>query len=263
MTLLDDVRATPPAGASEAARPDGAGGPDARAAIDTVTGSVVLFTPAHNEERTVARVVARAPHAVRGHPVEVIVVDDGSDDATALEARWAGAEVISLGRNLGLGAAVRVGLATAAARDAVAVAFLDADEEYAPEELERLVGPILDGDADYVVGSRFRGDIQSMRPHRRFGNQVLTRVLRRVARTPISDGQSGYRALSAAAAADAEVIHDFNYAQVLTLDLLAKGYRYLEVPITYRFRTEGKSFVRLLPYLRRVVPAVWRELRQP
>jgi hypothetical protein len=84
-----------------------------------------------------------------------------------------------------------------------------------------------------------------------------------VARAPIGDGQSGFRALSRAAAADAEIVHDYNYAQVLTLDLLAKGYRYLEVPIGYRFRTTGRSFVRPVRYLRRVVPAVWRELNRP
>jgi glycosyltransferase involved in cell wall biosynthesis len=221
---------------------------------------VVLFLPAYDEEATVARVIARAPRTVLGHPVQVLVVDDGSSDATAVRAHAAGADVLSLGRNCGLGAAVRVGLATSVSRGARVVAFLDADEEYAPEELQALVAPILAGEADYVVGSRFAGAIETMRPHRRFGNQVLTRILRRVARAPITDGQSGYRALSAAAAADAEVIHDFNYAQVLTLDLLAKGYRYAEVPITYRFRTEGESFVRLVPYLRRVIPAVVREL---
>jgi len=111
-----------------------------------------------------------------------------------------------------------------------------------------------------VVGSRFAGDIRRMLPHRRVGNRLLTRLLGWVARAPISDGQSGYRALSWAAAADAEVVHDYNYAQVLTLDLLAKGYRYLEVPIGYRWRTVGRSFVRPAAYLRRVAPAVWREL---
>jgi hypothetical protein len=99
-----------------------------------------------------------------------------------------------------------------------------------------------------------------MLPQRRLGNLALTALLRFVARAPIGDGQSGFRALSRAAAADAEVVHDYNYAQVLTLDLLAKGYRYLEVPIGYRFRSTGRSFVRPLRYLRRVVPAVWREL---
>ena len=62
-----------------------------------------------------------------------------------------------------------------------------------------------------------------MLPHRRFGNRVLTMVLARLARRPITDGQSGYRALSARAAASAEIIHDYNYAQVLTLDLVRNG----------------------------------------
>jgi hypothetical protein len=100
-----------------------------------------------------------------------------------------------------------------------------------------------------------------MLPHRRVGNRLLTRLLGFLARAPIGDGQSGYRALSWAAAA--EVVHDYNYAQVFTLDLLAKGYRYLEVPIGYRFRGAGRSFVRPLTYLRRVAPAVWRELNPP
>ena len=123
-----------------------------------------------------------------------------------------------------------------------------------------MVEPVLDGRADYVTGSRFLGHIEHMRPHRRIGNLVLTRLLSLVARRRISDGQTGYRALSPAAASSAEIIHDFNYAQVLTLDLLAKGFRHIEVPISYRFRTTGHSFVKLGPYLRRVVPAVYREI---
>jgi len=225
----------------------------------------VLFLPAYDEEATVGDVVRRTPNEVDGHPVEVVVVDDGSTDDTAAAAVAAGAEVLSLGANRGLGAAVRAGLADAVARGAVAVAFCDADGEYAPEELPGLVAPILAGDADYVVGSRFAGLPRDMRPHRWLGNRVLTLAVRvltwrwRVER--LTDGQSGYRALSRSAAASAEVVHDFNYAQVLTLDLLGKGFRYSEVPISYRFRQHGRSFVRLLPYLRRVVPAVWRELQ--
>ncbi len=106
-----------------------------------------------------------------------------------------------------------------------------------------------------------------MRPHRWAGNRALTwwvaghrpAPLRRARASPTASPATGR--CRPAAAADAEVVHDFNYAQVLTLDLLAKGYRYAEVPITYRFRTTGRSFVRLLPYLRQVVPAVRAELR--
>ena len=223
-------------------------------------GPVVLFMPAHDEEDAVADVVRRVPSEVCGRRVVTVVVDDGSSDATAARAAAAGAEVVSLPANRGLGAAVRVGLADAVARGAAAVAFCDADGEYAPEELERLVAPVLDGRADYVVGSRFAGGPRRMLPHRRLGNVVLTRLLGFVARRPISDGQTGYRAFSPEAAAAAEIVHDYNYAQVLTLDLLGKGFRYAEVPITYHFRTTGDSFVKLGRYLRKVVPAVHREL---
>jgi uncharacterized membrane protein YbhN (UPF0104 family) len=240
-------------------RPGDPGAPPASAG----DGPVVLFLPAHDEEATVAGVVARVPSWVCGRPVQCLVVDDGSTDRTARLAALAGARVVAMGANRGLGAAVRAGLAEALDRGAAVVAFCDADGEYDPAELERLVTPILEGRADYVVGSRFTGQIRRMLAHRRLGNLLLTRLLGWVARVPISDGQSGYRALSRAAAADAEILHDYNYAQVLTLDLLAKGHRYLEVPISYRFRSTGRSFVRPAGYLRRVLPAVWRELNTP
>jgi uncharacterized membrane protein YbhN (UPF0104 family) len=225
---------------------------------------VVLFLSAHNEEASVAGVINRVPATVCGHPVRCLVVDDGSTDGTVAVAAAAGAQVSSLGANHGLGAAVRHGLAAGVASGACVVAFCDADGEYAPEELERLVAPILAGEADYVVGSRFAGQIRRMLPHRRIGNRILTALLRIIARTPMTDGQSGYRALSATAASQAEIVHDFNYAQVLTLNLLSKGFRYAEVPISYGFREAGQSFVRLWAYLRHVIPAVHAELnRQP
>ena len=234
--------------------------PPARVPAADPRAPIVLFMPAHNEEESVGACVRRAPASVLCRPVQVLVVDDGSTDATAARARAAGAQVISVPSNRGLGAAVRLGLAAAVDRGAAAVAFCDADGEYPPEELEALVAPILADEADYVAGSRFLGRIDHMRPHRRLGNMVLTRALSMVARRRITDGQTGYRAFSVGAAADAEIIHDYNYAQVLTLDLLAKGYRYAEVPISYRFRTTGQSFVKLGRYLRNVVPAVYREL---
>ncbi|MCZ7528119.1 MAG: glycosyltransferase family 2 protein [Acidimicrobiia bacterium] len=221
---------------------------------------IVLFLPARDEEATVAAVLEAAPPSIDGHPVVRVVVDDGSHDATAARAARAGAVVVGL-PGLGLGAAVRHGLAEGVVRNAAVVAFCDADGEYDPAELPRLAEPILSGRADYVVGSRFAGGTEGMLAHRRIGNRVLTGVLARLARAPITDGQSGFRALSAEAAEAATVAHDYNYAQVLTLDLLAKGFRYAEVPISYRFRTTGRSFVRLGPYLRHVVPAVWRTLR--
>ncbi|MFD9942176.1 lysylphosphatidylglycerol synthase domain-containing protein [Nonomuraea sp. NPDC059023] len=222
---------------------------------------VVVFIPVHNEEATIGEVVARLPRTVSGRPVVTLVIDDGSADASADRARAAGAMVLPQPRNLGLGAAVRRGLAEASARSPAVAVYLDADLEYFPEDLESLAAPVLSGAADYVVGSRFSGTIERMLPHRRFGNRVLTLWVRWLTRRrDLTDGQSGYRAFSPEAARAAEVIHDYNYAQVLTLDLLAKGFAYQEVPIRYAFRQSGESFVKLGRYLRKVIPAVHREL---
>jgi len=225
---------------------------------------LVAIIPVHNEAATIGAVVAGLPDEVAGRRVSALVVDDGSTDDSARLAAAAGAWVIRQPGNLGLGAAVRRGLAEATALRPAAVVYLDADREYDPAELARLAGPVLDGSSDYVVGSRFTGDIRSMLPHRRLGNVVLTRWVRWMTRRrDLTDGQSGYRAFSPAAAASAEIVHDYNYAQVLTLDLLGKGFVYAEVPITYTFRESGTSFVRLGRYLRKVVPAVHRELNPP
>jgi glycosyltransferase involved in cell wall biosynthesis len=208
-------------------------------------------------------VIERVPSFVDGHPVEVVVVDDGSSDGSDELALAAGAKVVrhESGRGRGLGAAIRTGLATAVSMDCAAVAFLDADGEYDPAELPAMVAPILAGDADYVVGSRFAGRIERMLPHRRFGNRVLTGLTSVLAMRRLGDGQSGFRALSGWAASHAVIGHDYNYAQVLTLGLLRKGFRYAEVPITYSWRQHGSSFVKLGAYLRRVLPAMLRATR--
>ncbi len=223
-------------------------------------GPVLLFLPAHDEAATVAEVVARVPTTVHGRRVDCLVIDDGSRDDTAGRARAAGAEVVRHEANQGLGATVRAGLAEGRRRGAAAVAFCDADAEYDPGDLAALVAPIVAGEADYVVGDRFARGHPDMLPHRWLGNRALTRLTSFVARRRLSDAQSGFRALSPRAAAAAEIVHDYNYAQVLTLDLLAKGLVYAEVPIAYRHRRVGTSFVTPTRYLRRVVPAVYREL---
>ena len=225
------------------------------------TAPIVAMVPVHDEAATIAEVIRRLPSAIEERPVVPLVFDDGSTDGSGRLARDAGAMVVTQPRNLGLGAAVRCGLDVATSLNPAAVVYLDADLEYDPAELGLLAHPVLDGSADYVVGSRFTGDIRRMLPHRRLGNVVLTRWMRWMTRRrDLTDGQSGYRAFSPRAAAEAEVVHDYNYAQVLTLDLMGKGFSYREVPISYAFRSSGTSFVKLGRYLRRVVPAVHREL---
>ena len=224
---------------------------------------LAVVVPAKDEEATLGELLDRVARVtVPGHVLRPIVVDDGSADRTSEVARERGAAVVRHAKNRGLGAAVRTGLGVAVEAGASVVAYLDADLEYYPEDIPELVEPILAGRADYALGSRFLGGARGMRLYRRLGNYAFTALLALLTGCGISDGQSGMRAFSREAAARAEIIHDYNYAQVLTLDLVRKGFRLEEVPIRYRVREHGESFV-TWRYPAKVLPAIWRELRSP
>jgi glycosyltransferase involved in cell wall biosynthesis len=224
---------------------------------------LAVVVPAKDEEATLGELLDRVARVtVPGHVLRPIVVDDGSADRTSEVARERGAAVVRHAENRGLGAAVRTGLGAAVEAGASVVAYLDADLEYYPEDIPGLLEPILAGRADYALGSRFLGGARGMRLYRRLGNYAFTALLALLTGCGISDGQSGMRAFSREAAARAEIIHDYNYAQVLTLDLVRKGFRLEEVPIRYRVREHGESFV-TWRYPAKVLPAIWRELRSP
>jgi glycosyltransferase involved in cell wall biosynthesis len=224
---------------------------------------IAVIIPAKDEGVTIGALLdGISKVSVPGHDLHPIVVDDGSTDATAAIAKGVGAEVVAHPENRGLGAAVRTGLRAAVDSGAVAVAYLDADLEYDPRDIPKLVEPVLSGRADYVLGSRFRGGVRGMRFYRRVGNFAFTALLVALTGARMTDGQTGMRAFSREAADRAEIVHDYNYAQVLTLDLLRKGFRLEEVPIRYRVREHGESFIRW-SYPAKVLPAIWREMRTP
>lgn len=222
---------------------------------------LIIVIPAFNEEATIGELLSRINGVrVAGCEVGVLVVDDGSKDATVRVARSFGARVVSHAENLGLGAAVRTALSEAVSGEAEVVAYLDADLEYSPEDIPALVQPILSGRADYVLGRR--SDVSGMRLYRRVGNVAFSALLSVFCGRWVSDGQTGMRAFSREAASAAEIVHDYNYAQVLTLDLIAKGFSMEEVPVSYRLREHGESFIDWR-YPVKVLPAIWRELRSP
>ena len=222
---------------------------------------LAVVVPAKDEEATIGELLDRIfTVQVPGYKLQTFVVDDGSRDRTVEIAEAKGATVVSHPCNLGLGAAMRTGLRTAVDTGAEVVAYLDADLEYYPEDIPDLVEPVLEGRADYVLGSRFRGRVRRMKLYRRLGNYAFTALLVVLTGRFMTDGQTGMRAFSREAADRAEIIHDYNYAQVLTLNLSRKGFRIEEVPIRYRVREHGESFIRW-SYPAKVLPAIWRELR--
>ena len=220
---------------------------------------LAVIIPAYNEAENLPSTLSRIPRGKLRNP-HVIVVDDGSTDGSAEVARQHGADtVVSHPRNLGLGAALRSGLDAAKRLDARAAVYVDADGEYPPEQIPDLLKPIEDGEADYVLGSRFLGTRERQPFLRMIANRMFTGLLCLASGRRITDGQTGFRAFSRRALECAEIIHDYNYAQVLTLDLLKKGMRMREVAIAYRFRNKGKSFISA-GYLWRVPVAMLREM---
>ena len=152
--------------------------------------SVAALVPAYQCAGMVAAVVS----GVRPLVATLLVVDDGSTDATAEEAFRAGAEVLLLPENGGKGTAVRAGLPLLLSTRATHVAFVDGDGQHAPEDLPALLDAARGG-ADFVIGSRFadRGDM----PAKNFvANATGDRILSRMTGLPVEDGQSGYRVVA-------------------------------------------------------------------
>jgi glycosyltransferase involved in cell wall biosynthesis len=154
---------------------------------------VIVIIPAYNEARMVAEVVRR----VRDHIPDVIVVDDGSMDATGDRAEAAGATVVRHCVNRGLGAALGTGIAAALHAGADAIVTLDADGQHDPAEIAAIVAPIAQDTADVVIGVRTFTDAPF---HRRLFNQIGNLVTRLLFGVRCSDTQSGFRAFSRAAA---------------------------------------------------------------
>jgi glycosyltransferase involved in cell wall biosynthesis len=154
---------------------------------------IVAGIPACNEETTIAKVVVGALR----HADKVLVVDDGSSDATAEIAEKLGAIVLRHERNFGKGEALRTIFDWARRNRVRALVTLDADGQHLPQEIPTVLAPILEGSADVSIGSRFvkRGSSEMSR-HRRIGTKAIGGVVRSISGSPVKDTESGFRAYS-------------------------------------------------------------------
>ena len=201
---------------------------------------LVIVIPAYNEERFIGSVVLKA----RKYSPNVIVVDDGSTDATAELATIAGAQVIRHAENRGKGAALNTALQAARAYAPDVVVMLDADGQHSLEELMRIVAPVLSGNADLVIGSRYLGDSSQTPRHRIWGHWAFNWLTRLASGVPASDSQSGYRAFSPEAL---PVIsfqsRGFSVESEMQFIVNQYGLRLVEVPITVQYQDRPKRNV--------------------
>jgi glycosyltransferase involved in cell wall biosynthesis len=208
-----------------------------RAGVDLHAHPVVVIIPAYNEERFIGSVVLK----LRKYPVTVIVVDDGSSDETAALAEAAGATVIRHKRNRGKGQALNSGILAGRELQPEAMVMIDADGQHLPEQLPELVRPVLAGEADIVIGSRYLKQPKGVPRHRVLGHWFFNQATRLASGVQASDSQSGYRAFSPKAY-NADLFHSSDFSVESEMQFLAHehGLKVMEVPITIRYVDKPK-----------------------
>lgn len=203
---------------------------------------ILILIPAFNEAARIAGVVRQAAGAVPDG--DILVVDDGSRDATARLAAQAGAQVVSHPFNLGYGAAVQTGYKFAVTRGYRFIVQMDGDGQHDAESVARLLAPVKAGNADFALGSRFlAGDSYVPPLTRRLGMAFFRRMVTLITGQPITDSTSGFQAFNRRVftyfASDAFPC-DYPDADVL-IALHRAGFTIVEVPVRMHANTDGKS----------------------
>jgi len=219
---------------------------------------ITVVIPAYNEAEAVGVVVAELVE--RGH--RVIVVDDGSRDATAHAAKRNGAIVLRHSVNRGQGAALQTGIAYAIRNRAEHIVTFDSDGQHAAEDVDALVAPLLAGRADVVLGSRFRGSTEGMTGLRRMMLKAAVLFTRYASGARVTDTHNGLRAFTRAAAAKLDIRLDrMAHASEILDQIVQRGLRYEEVPVHVRYtaysRRKGQSSIAALRILADYVLGRW------
>jgi len=205
--------------------------------------NLVVMIPAYNEENSLPAVIREIPRDIPSvDQVEILVVNDGSTDATVDVAKRAGADrIISHKKNMGLGITFKDGLEEALRMGADIIVNTDADGQYNGAEISRLIEPILKEEADVVIGNRQIDELDHMPWQKRAGNKMATWVTRRATGLPILDAQTGFRAFSREAALRMTLVSgSYTYVQETLIEAANKRLTVEQIPIEFR-RREGPS----------------------
>jgi len=204
-------------------------------------GGVAVVIPAYNEADNIAPVLGALPQRVCGLELHAIVVDDGSADATTDNARAAGAAAVRLPLNRGQGAALRTGYRLALATGAELVVTMDADGQHQPDELSRLVTPIVEGRADVVNGSRVLGEADPSHAAREMGIKLFAQLLSVLTWSRVTDPACGYRAVRTQALRGLEFRQDQFHNSEFIVEASKHKLRTIEAPVTVASRLSGQS----------------------
>jgi glycosyltransferase involved in cell wall biosynthesis len=213
---------------------------------------LLVAIPCKDEEATLASVIARIPRSIAGIScVDVLVVDDGSSDATQAVARSARADVIRHRTNRGVGVAFQTAVESAITGGYDLLVTIDGDGQFAPEEIPALCAPVLTGAADVATGSRFLSDstLEGMPRIKRVGNAAMSALVSRLTGGTYRDVSCGFRCYGIEALVRMNLHGGFTYTQESFLDLAANRLAIVEVPITVQYFDDRRS---------RVADNLWR-----
>jgi len=201
--------------------------------------NIVVTIPAYNEAKTIGRVIRDIMATMKEYQYRILVVSDGSTDLTESVSKKLGAVVLRHQMNRGLAETFRTELKKCLEMGADIIVHIDADGQYVAKEIPKLLRKIDEG-YDLVLGSRFRGRIESMPFIKRAGNKAFSRVISNIVRFRITDGQTGFRAFRRHVAENITLTSNHTYTQEQIIRAVKHKYRVVEVPITFRKR-HGKS----------------------
>jgi len=224
---------------------------------------LLVIMPAYNEAESIGNII---PAVKKNLPsADILVVNDGSKDATAAIARRLGALVTDLPYNMGIGAAMQTGYSYAALNNYDIAVQVDADGQHPPDQIPFLIQPIMEQKADMAIGSRFLGN-GNYRPSlaRNIGIRIFSMLLSAITSQRLTDTTSGFRAVNKGVIKFFAKNYPEDYPEVEAIVLLRKArFNIMEIPIRMKARTAGQSSITPLHaiyYMIKVLLAVFIDI---
>ena len=208
--------------------------------------SLLVAIPCLNEQSTIAEMLSRIPKKFPGvDNFEVLVIDDGSTDLTRKIAETSGATVISHRTNRGLGAAFKSASEFALLSSFDMMVVIDGDLQFDPIQIKDVIKPVIDGEADVSVGSRFaeNPEILHLGNLKKMGNVGITKIINKLAHANYSDASSGFRCFSREALLKINTNFEYNFSQEILLEIAYHKLDVVEIPVTVVYFKDRQSRV--------------------
>ena len=206
---------------------------------------LIIQIPCYNEEANIKKTLCDLPKYIEGIDfIEVLVINDGCTDSSVAIAQEFGASIVNIKPNKGLANAFRTGLQECLNRGADIIVNTDADNQYCAKDIEKIIKPVLSGDADITIGARNISEIKEFSLLKKILQKLGSSVLRLFSSTTVQDAPSGFRAFSKQAAIKLNIFDNYTYTMETLIQAGAKNLRVVSVPIRVNQQTRKSKLVK-------------------